>query len=306
MVIPDIEAAAMAPLPVDLSSWLDFWHRLVNIRLTSVFQQAREVLFDDDSRLVFFSDSHRGDRSSTDLFAANETLFLRALTHYHQRGFTYVEVGDGDELWQNHRFKDVLRSHRPIFDLLHRFDLQSRLHLILGNHDVPRWRQDEHSKDGMQVEEALTLRHRRTGQRLLVTHGHQVDLKSDLFSPFSRLLVRHVWRRIQQWDIVQFFLPGLLTRHRRRPHYRNIERRLMAWSQTNHQAIICGHTHRAMAAEVGEPAYFNTGSVIVPGIATGLEIQGGEISLVRWRAHPLDHTVRRELLAPPRRLSLFA
>jgi hypothetical protein len=44
----------------------------------------------------------------------------------------------------------------------------------------------------------------------------------------------------------------------------------------------------------------------VPGIATGIEIEGGEISLVRWVAHPLDHTARCERLAPPRRLSLFA
>lgn len=232
-------------------------------------------------------------------------LFVKALNHYWRQGFTYVEVGDGDELWQNHRFKDVLRSHWPAFDLLHRFDLQGRLHLILGNHDVPHWRHRAHHKDGIRVDEALVLRHRRTSQRLLVTHGHQADVKSDLFSPVSRLLVRYVWRRTQTWRLVRHFQSALNRRFESRALYRDIERRLIAWSDANRQTMICGHTHRAMAARAGEPGYFNTGSFIVPGTATGLEIQGGEISLVRWTAHPIDHTVRREVIASPRRLSLF-
>ena len=302
MVIPNTETITTLSLPDNLASWLDVWQKLIQHRLSSVLESAREILFDDDSRLVFFSDCHRGNRSPIDAFAANEMLFMQVLTHYFHRGFTYIEVGDGDELWQNHNFRDVLRSHWPIFDLLHRFDLQNRLHLILGNHDVSRWRQNDLTKDGIRVEEGLTLRHRRTNQRILVTHGHQADIKSDLFSPVSRLMVRHVWRRIQEWGVVRFFQ----SRFSNQPLFPNIERRIMAWVAANHQPIICGHTHRAMAAEVGEPAYFNTGSFIVPNVATGLEIQGGEIALVRWTSNPLTRDVRRQVLAPPRRLALFA
>jgi UDP-2,3-diacylglucosamine pyrophosphatase LpxH len=289
-------------MPDNLAVWPDVWQREVRRRLSAVLETAHEVLFDDASRLVFFSDCHRGNRSRNDAFAANEPLFMRVLTHYFHRDFTYIEVGDGDELWQNHRFKDVLHSHRPIFDLLHRFDLQERLHLILGNHDVAHWRQKNLSKDGIQLKEGLTLRHRRTNQRILVTHGHQADIKSDLFSSVSRLVVRHIWRRIQTCEFVKAFRSGFDNR----PLFPSIERRIMAWAAANRQPIICGHTHRAMAAEVGEPGYFNTGSFIVPNIATGLEIQGGEIALVRWTSNPVTREVRRQVLAPARRLALFA
>ncbi len=95
---------------------LDF-HALAAKRLTEVFKAAEEVPFDDTSRFVFFSDCHRGDNSRADAFAINENLFLRALGYYHRHGFTYIEVGDGDELWKNRRFCDVREAHGRAFDL---------------------------------------------------------------------------------------------------------------------------------------------------------------------------------------------
>ncbi len=41
----------------------------------------------------------------------SKELFLHALTPYYQESFTYVEVGDGDELWKNRKFSDVRRAH---------------------------------------------------------------------------------------------------------------------------------------------------------------------------------------------------
>jgi UDP-2,3-diacylglucosamine pyrophosphatase LpxH len=87
---------------------------------------------------------------------------------------------------------------------------------------------------------------------------------------------------------------------------KHIERRILSWVESCQQAIICGHTHRARIPDYGGLPYFNTGSFIVPGVATGLELQGGKISLVRWTAHPVTHVVRRELVASPRKLRLFS
>lgn len=67
-------------------------------RLTEVFGAAEHLIFDDSSRFVFFSDLHRGNNSRADAFAGNEDLFLQALSRYYREGFTYIEVGDGDEL----------------------------------------------------------------------------------------------------------------------------------------------------------------------------------------------------------------
>jgi hypothetical protein len=57
-------------------------------RLTDVFESAEEIPFDDSSKLVFFSDCHRGDNSWSDDLAHNQTLFWYALKRYYEDGFT--------------------------------------------------------------------------------------------------------------------------------------------------------------------------------------------------------------------------
>jgi len=76
-------------------------------RLTEVFEMAEEVPFDDSSKIVLFSDCHRGDNGWADDFAHNQSLFFFALEHYYAQGFTYIEIGDGDELYEN--------KSRPIY-----------------------------------------------------------------------------------------------------------------------------------------------------------------------------------------------
>jgi UDP-2,3-diacylglucosamine pyrophosphatase LpxH len=279
--------------------------RLAHRRLTQVFEAAKRVPFDDDSRIVFFSDCHRGDNSRADGFARNEALFLHALNHYYRAGFTYVEVGDGDELWKNRRFSAVRRAHGRVFDLLHRFDRQGRLHLIVGNHDIQGSQRSRVEKDGLVAHEGLVLHHSRTRQRVFVVHGHQVDFKSDRLRVVGRFAARHVWKRLQ--------LLGLGSRPSRAGGTRNRERiqqRIVEWLQANRQIVICGHTHRPVCAAYGAPPYFNTGSCLYAGYITGLEIQNGEITLVKWSAEPRTRRngarrAARQLLAPPRRLRLF-
>jgi UDP-2,3-diacylglucosamine pyrophosphatase LpxH len=275
---------------------------LAHRRLTEVFEAAKRTPFDDSSRIVFFSDCHRGDNSRADSFARNEELFLHALTHYYRAGFTYVEVGDGDELWKNQRFGAVRRAHERVFDLLHRFDQRSRLHLILGNHDIQGNRRDRVEKDGLVAHEGLVLRHSRTGQQVFVVHGHQADFKSDRLTVFGRFATRHLWRRLQ--------LLGLGSPPSR-PHdsrnRENIRQRIIEWLQANRHTVICGHTHHPASAAYGAPPYFNTGSCLYAGYITGLEVQNGEITLVRWSARPGmgGKGVRcfgREPMAPPRKL----
>lgn len=67
-------------------------------RLTEVFQAAKRISFNNDDRLVIFSDLHRGNNSWTDEFARNQIIYSYALQHYYDAGSTYVEVGDGDEV----------------------------------------------------------------------------------------------------------------------------------------------------------------------------------------------------------------
>lgn len=278
----------------------NFWNVLAQKRLTGVFKHAREIPFDDKARLIFFSDCHRGVNGPTDPFAQNEPLFLHALTHYYQKGFTYIEVGDGDELWKNRHFRDVRRAHGRTFDRLQQFNHQDRLHLIVGNHDITGYQRHRLVKDNIPAEEGLILRHARTGQRIFVVHGHQADFKSDSLYILSRFVLRYVWRYIQ---LLGF---GRKKHQGTKKTLDKIESRIKGWIEGNHQIVICGHTHRAASAIYGAPPYFNSGSCVVPNTLTGLEIQRGDILLVKWTAHPVSGRIQRQVIAPARRLSAFA
>ena len=109
-------------------------------RLSDVFEQARAnpIPFDDSSKFILFSDCHRGDNGWADDFAHNQLLFFNALCWYYENGYTYIEVGDGDELWENRDFSVIRREHSHIFSLMQKFFLDDRLYLIWGNHDIER------------------------------------------------------------------------------------------------------------------------------------------------------------------------
>ena len=68
---------------------------------------------------------------------------------------------------------------------------------------------------------------------------------------------------------------------------------------------ITGHTHRPRFPEPGDIAYFNDGSCVHPRSITGLEIENGEISLVKWNISTTeDGTLKvvRLLLEGPQKL----
>lgn len=267
-------------------------------RLTQAFRAAKSVLFDDASRLVFFSDLHRGDNSRSDAFTRNEDLFLHALGHYYQEGFTYVEVGDGDELWQNRRIGAVKQAHRRTFDLLHRFEQQNRLHVIFGNHDIQGQPGHQVKKDDLTTHEGLIFQHAHADQRIFVVHGHQVDFKSDYLSRVSRFVTRHIWKRVQNLGVADG--PSQASESRNRM---TIRQRVTEWIEAHRQIVICGHTHTPAFPTLGTPPYFNTGSCIFADYITGLELKDGMIALVKWAKQ--EAGFERYLMTAPRPLSMI-
>jgi len=301
-----LTTALVESVPLDFSP-LEQFIALRNIlrtrayrRLTQALDAAKTISFDDSSRLVFFSDLHRGDNSRSDAFAQNEDLFLHALAHYYREGFTYIEVGDGDELWQNRRLSVVKRAHHRTFDLLHTFAGKNRLHTIFGNHDIQSFQQRRTKKDGLIAHEGLILQHAQTDQRIFVVHGHQVDFKSDGIYHVSRFMARHIWRRLQNLGFSTVATPTGESRNRG-----TLRERVCEWIDMHQQMVICGHTHMPKVPADGATPYFNTGSGVFNGYITGLEIQNGEIALIKWLRSSCGQA-ERWLLAPPRKLCLVA
>jgi len=287
-------------------------------KLDRAYNNAKVVAFDDDSKFILFSDCHRGDNSFADDFANNRNIYYHALKHYYVQGFAYAELGDGDELWENNSFESILYAHKNVYGLMQLFHKQKRLHMIWGNHDMvyrdPNYvKKNLHSffdpKVGADVElfgdieynEAIILKHKDTQQELFLTHGHQADWWNYTFWKWSRFMVRVLWKPLNVMGIADPTSPA--------KNYKElikVERRTKKWiTENNNIMTVVGHTHRPRFPEPGDVAFFNDGSCVHPRSITGIEIENGAISLIKWQiATKEDGTLQivRVLLEGPRRL----
>jgi UDP-2,3-diacylglucosamine pyrophosphatase LpxH len=264
------------------------------MRLAKILRESEEIPFGNRDSFIILSDCHRGDNSAADDFAQNHTLFLFVLDHYFGKGFTYIELGDGDELWENKNFEHVQAAHNRVFLAMRGFYRANRLYLIYGNHDVERRNPQTVRKTmssiynlrtdrteplfpDVQVRAGLVLRHEPTGGRILLTHGHQADPVSDRLWKLSRFFVRYWWRHLQMIGFHDPTSPAQNVKRRDKA-----EERLIAWVLDSRTPLMVGHTHQPRFPAPGKPAYFNTGSCVHPRCVTGLEISGGRIGLIKW------------------------
>ncbi len=289
-------------------------------RLTSVFQQSERILFDNHSKFFFFSDVHRGDNTWADEFAQNQSIYAHALEYYLNMGFSYVEVGDGDELMKNRQSQHIHTAHAGIFKTLRKFYSQGRFFYIHGNHDI-QYQQKEYASRNLtfsynpyqdkreplfpdiKVHEGLVFVHQESGGSIFVTHGHQGEYLNDHFWKLSKLLLRYVWRPLQLIGIQN---PYRVSNNEHRQ--KDIELQLLDWIRENNQPLLCGHTHCAHLPKPSQLPYFNTGSCVQPRLITGIEIDRGSIQLIRWRIKPdLNGAlfVQREIISGPMPISQY-
>jgi len=293
--------------------------------LSQVFQTAEKIPFDDSSKLVMISDCHRGAGSQADEFFQNENLYLTALKHYYDEGYSYIEIGDGDELWENKKLSDIVNAHLNVFQMLRAFHEEGRLYFLYGNHDMvkrsPRYvksnlyqyfnvreRQTMPLFDNVRIHEGLVLDYQ-AGDRqnrnkaILLIHGHQVDALNSTFWKLSRFLVRYFWKPLELFGIRNPTSPA-----ENQVKKEKIARRLTDWVIQENQMLIAGHNHRPMFPEIGEPLYFNDGSCTHPLFITGIEICNGEIALVKWSVKVREDGllyVGKDFIAGPKKLGDF-
>ena len=290
-------------------------------RLDRAYREAKRLTFDDTDKFILFSDCHRGDNSFADDFARNENIYFHALSYYYKEGFTYCELGDGDELWENISFESILMAHKNVYALFQKFHLENRLHLMWGNHDMvyrdrqyveeqlstyfdPKDGREEILFENLAYYEAVILEHATTGQEIFLCHGHQADWMNYHGWRFNRFLVRVLWKPLQIFGISDPTSPA--------KNYKElikVERRIKKWIiEKDNLLTIVGHTHRPRFPEPGDIAFFNDGSCVHPRSITGLEIQNGEIALIKWQIATSEEgmlQVVRILLEGPRPLSSY-
>ena len=288
-------------------------------RLDNAYKNAKVIAFDNSSKFILFSDCHRGDNSFADDFANNRNIYFHALKHYYNEGFQYCELGDGDELWENLSFDSILNAHKNVYLLMKQFHEQERLHMIWGNHDMvyrnpdyvkkhlstffdPKIGEDVELFCNLQYQEGIILKHSETNQELFLTHGHQADWWNYLFWRWSRFMVRILWKPLNVMGIADPTSPA--------KNYKElikVERRTKKWIAENNNLItVVGHTHRPRFPEPGDIAFFNDGSCVHPRSITGIEIENGAISLIKWQIATTDDgtlKIVRILLEGPQKLS---
>jgi predicted phosphodiesterase len=288
-------------------------------RLCRTYENAKRIKIDEDSKIILFSDCHRGDNSFSDEFAHNQNIYFYALSYYFKNEFTYIELGDGDELWEHKDFKYIRNAHSDIFELLKDYHDEERLHMIYGNHNLQfkyPWvvKRDLHSFfeemkeereplfEGLKVQEAIILESENQGEIFLI-HGHQGDIFNDYLWFIARFLMRYFWKYAH---IIGFRNPTSPAKNRSKRH--KVEKRLSQWIVREKKILIAGHTHRAKFPEVGEIPYFNDGCCVHPRAITGIEIEHMMISLVEWRIVPKDDgqlVVEKKVLKGPKELRQY-
>ena len=290
----------------------------VSSRLDHAFQNAPVLPLSNHSRYVLMSDCHRGMGNSSDNFLKNQHLYFAALEHYYRQGFTYIELGDGDELWENRNMKNIIDVHNNVFWLFKQFHQENRLYLIYGNHDIVKRKKGYPAKScgtyfctqsqqmqplfpSLSFYEGIILTTdllpgSRSRVSLYLTHGHQASLLNSTLWPLSRCLVRDLWRPLENLGILD------PTSAAKNYHVKNnCEMRLNQWAEENHRILITGHTHRPILPD--EPArYYNTGSCVHPRCITCIEIERGHMTLVKWSMNARPDSilyVAREVISGP-------
>jgi len=269
--------------------------------ISNSYKNAKRIPLKKNSKFIFFSDCHRGDNSYADDFANNSNIYYHALRNYLKNDFTYIELGDGIELWENLFFNEIFEAHKNSFMLLREFHLKKKLHMIWGNHDMTLKSEKKSAKlldtyfdkisgtnkdllTGLIFNEGIILEPEGFDKNILLIHGHQADFYNYVCWKWSRFLVRVLWKPLQVIGIKDPTSPAKNFKE-----LIKVERRLKKWIlANNNQMVISGHTHRPRFPEPNELPFFNDGSCVHPRSITGIEIVDMKISLIKW------HIISRE------------
>jgi UDP-2,3-diacylglucosamine pyrophosphatase LpxH len=271
--------------------------------------QTKALSLSNTEKLILMSDMHRGNGTNSDDFAHNSLIYKCALNYYLENGFTYIELGDAEEMWENRTFDQIYITHTSIYEQLAQFhdpDPQKTRYIkIWGNHDL-KWRDNPAPLEGLFpgiiIYEAAHL-----DNHILMWHGHQADPSCLGFrASVAKFFVGGFWPGMQR---LGFRDPTRAANNPGRANqtderlYRKATRK-----ENGIDIIIAGHTHRPVyqnltltekklldskigtpdiEQKIPDPSYYNTGSCVHPRCITGIEItfsqeQKPEFTLIKW------------------------
>ncbi len=207
-------------------------------------------------KFIIFSDQHKGARNGADDFMPAEANYLAALAYYSKNNFTYINLGDSEELWEN-TLTRVKKFNAATFEAEKLFLKQKAFVKIFGNHDLywdndplAWWQLKDIYGEKIKVYEGVVLEllvnSYESGVKspdskltIFLTHGHQGDAQSD-GNWFSKFFVARIWAPLQ----------AFLHINPNTPAYDAVKKTLhnvimYEWSsQQDNVLLITGHTHQ--------------------------------------------------------------
>lgn len=211
-----------------------------------------QIPFDiSTGKFIILSDQHKGTRDEADDFAAAAGNYTSALNHYFDNGFSFINLGDCEELWENTP-DAVMKKNGEVLALEARFMTDNRYYRVFGNHDL-EWKFPFQQAlylrkvfgDKLKVYEGIELITNYNGKSwsIFLAHGHQGDKRSD-GNPFSTWIVAAIWTPIQRFLGINVNTTAtsyeLVDAH-------NII--MYNWSaQQERLLFISGHTHKPVFA----------------------------------------------------------
>jgi len=198
-------------------------------------------------KFIIFSDQHKGTKNHADDFAVCENNYLAALKYYFDLGFYFIDLGDGEELWEN-TIVSVKKYNQPSFDKEKLFLQQERFIKIFGNHDLD-WANNPAAPLILQgiygqkisICEGCILKTTINDRQFEVylTHGHQGDMQSD-GNWFSKFFVANIWGPLQSLLDINPNTPA------NNDQLKSLHNQIMyEWSSAQKNVLlITGHTHQ--------------------------------------------------------------
>ncbi len=212
------------------------------------------IPFDEQTgKFIILSDQHKGSGNGADDFVMAEPNYLAALQYYQQNGFTYVNLGDSEELWEN-SLTAVRKKYEKTFEAEKKFLPAARFIKIFGNHDLfwdndplATWQLKNIYGEKVKVYEGAVLETSINGKsfRIFCTHGHQGDAQSD-GNWFTKFFVARIWAPFQAY----------LRINPNTPAYDGTKKSLhntimYDWSASKKDLLlITGHTHQPVFASL--------------------------------------------------------
>ena len=265
--------------------------------ILKTFKESPLKEINDNSKIVIFSDQHRGSGDHTDDFKKeNEITYLKALDYYSEEKAFIILNGDIEEL-AKYELMDCLNAHPKTYSTERDIFLKGNLLKLDGNHEG--YLQGKSSKElnlyfpGIVIHPGVKLKYKDRGY-IFIFRGHQGGTNDGYFRILNNWFIRNIWLPIQKTFKIKRPTPATditLNTEAEQTLYNTAE-------LIPHTLTVAGHTHNFFAAsempvtitrvppfpvEKRKPCYFNSGCGIYEnGKVTCVEIFEGKIESVVW------------------------